>query len=140
MPDAIRDYCAATAQPAPQTAGEIARCIFDSLALAYRRALEWLERLTGRQIERIHIVGGGARNSILCQFTADAAGRPVVAGPAEATVIGNLLAQARALGWIASSAQAAEVVQRSFPTEEFAPAGGDAWHEAAARFERLGKV
>jgi len=140
MPDAIRGYCAATAQPAPQTAGEIARCIFESLALAYRRALDWLEALTNRRIERIHIVGGGSRNSILCQFTADAAGRPVVAGPAEATAIGNLLVQARAHGWIASSAEAAEVVRRSFPTAEFAPAGGDAWHEAAARFAGLGKV
>jgi len=137
MPDAIRQYCAATGQPAPQSAGEIARCILESLALAYRRALDWLEALTHRRIERIHVVGGGARNSLLCQFTADAARRPVVAGPAEATAIGNLLAQARANGWIGSSAEAAEVVRRSFPTQEFASAADGAWEDAYARFQRL---
>jgi len=138
IPDTIRDYCAASGQPLPETPGQVARCIFESLALAYRRAIEWLEALTGRKIERIHIVGGGSRNSALCRFTADATRRPVVAGPAEATAIGNLLAQARAHGWVSSPAQMTEVVRQSFPVQEFSPASGDAWEQAFARFEGLG--
>jgi rhamnulokinase len=138
IPDTIRDYCAASGQPLPETPGQVARCIFESLALAYRRAIEWLEALTGRKIERIHIVGGGSRNSALCRFTADATRRPVVAGPAEATAIGNLLAQARAHGWVSSPAQMTEVVRQSFPVQEFSPSSGDAWEQAFARFEGLG--
>jgi len=135
MVDRIRRYCAASGQPLPRLPGEIARCIFESLALAYRRAIEWLEALTDRKIERIHIIGGGSRNSLLCQFTANAAGRPVVAGPAEATAIGNLLAQALVNGWIGSLADAPEVVAQSFPTQEFSPKGDRAWHEAFVRFQ-----
>jgi len=137
MADAIRGYCEATQQPTPQSPGEIARCIFDSLALAYRRVMDWLEALTGRAIARVHIVGGGSRNRLLCQCAADAARRPVIAGPAEATAIGNLLAQAVAAGWVASWAEMTEVVKQSFPTEQFLPGGSNAWEDAYSRFQAL---
>jgi len=138
MVDSIREYCAETRQPVPQSAGEVARCILESLALAYRRALVWLEALTGRKIARVRIVGGGSQNSVLCQLTADAARRAVAAGPAEATAIGNLLAQALANGWLGSFADMAEIVRQSFPVREFSPVSTGAWDEAFARFDRLG--
>ena len=139
MVERIREYCAATRQVVPESPGDVARCIFESLALAYRRTIGWLEALTARKIERIHIVGGGSRNSLLCQLTADATGRTVIAGPAEATAIGNLLAQALANGWIGSYAQMTDVVNDSFPTLEFAPRAGDAWEDALTRFQGLSR-
>ncbi|UCH36817.1 MAG: rhamnulokinase [Armatimonadota bacterium] len=135
MVSGIKQYCAGSGQPAPESPGEIARCIFESLALAYRRTIQWLEELTDRSIERIHIVGGGSRNPLLCRLTADATRRSVVAGPAEATAIGNLLAQALANGRIGSAAEMIDVVAQSFPTEEFTPGGDGAWDDAFARFQ-----
>jgi rhamnulokinase len=140
MVDTIREYCEETGQPVPQSVGEVARCILESLALGYRRALVWLEALTGRKIARIHIVGGGSQNSVLCQLTADATGCAVAAGPAEATAIGNLLVQALANGWLGSFADMTEVVRQSFPVQEFSPLSTDAWDEASARFGRLGRM
>jgi len=137
--ETISDYCAASRQPPPETPGEVARCVFESLALAYRRAISWLEALTSRKIETIHIVGGGSQNSALSQFTADATRRRVVAGPAEATAIGNLLAQARAHGWVSSPTQMTEVVRGSFPAAEFTPVGNSAWEESFARFQQLAR-
>jgi rhamnulokinase len=137
MVQAIQGYCEETRQAPPQSPGEVARCIFDGLALAYRRAVEWLEALTGRAIARIHLVGGGSRNALLCQSAADATRRPVIAGPAEATAIGNLLAQALAAGWVASFEQMTQVVRESFPSEEYLPRAGDAWDDAYARFQDL---
>jgi rhamnulokinase len=98
MPDRIAAACRRLGQPPPQTAAETVRCILDSLALAHRRAIHQAQRLSGRDVDVIHIVGGGARNSLLCQLTADACGLPVTAGPVEATALGNILVQARALG------------------------------------------
>jgi rhamnulokinase len=121
MPAAIRDYCARTGQAAPAGPGEFARCIYESLAATYARVLGNLERVTGERIEVIHIVGGGSRSALLCQLTADAARRPVVAGPAEATVIGNLMVQALSLGLIESHAAGRELVRRSFPARAFEP-------------------
>ncbi|HEX2145705.1 MAG TPA: FGGY-family carbohydrate kinase, partial [Glycomyces sp.] len=106
MPDRIRSYCAETGQPVPQTPAEVAACVLDSLALAHRGAIASLEQLTGEAIETIHIVGGGANNALLCQLTADATGRPVLAGPDEATALGNALIQAGALGLIAPGPEA----------------------------------
>jgi rhamnulokinase len=139
MVERIREYCAASRQAVPESPGDVARCIFESLALAFRRTTGWLEALTARKIERIHIVGGGSRNSLLCQLTANATGRTVIAGPAEATAIGNLLAQALANGWIGSYAQMTDVVNDSFLAQEFAPSGSDAWEEAFSRFQGLSR-
>ncbi|HVW44083.1 MAG TPA: rhamnulokinase family protein, partial [Amycolatopsis sp.] len=101
MPSRIAATCAETDQPVPGTPGEFTRCILDSLAEAYRRTLDEAIRLSGRTVDVVHVVGGGARNEVLCQLTADACGLSVVAGPVEATALGNLLVQARAHGTIA---------------------------------------
>jgi rhamnulokinase len=98
MPARIAGWLSERGLPAPATPGEFARCVLDSLALAYRRAVLSVQALSGRHADVLHIVGGGARNELLCQLTADATGLPVIAGPAEATAIGNALVQARALG------------------------------------------
>ena len=98
MPAEIQAFCRETGQPAPETEGAIVRCALESLALKYRTVLGWLEELTGNTIEVIHIVGGGSQNTLLNQFAANACRRPVLAGPVEATVLGNLLVQARATG------------------------------------------
>jgi rhamnulokinase len=98
MPARIAAECRRTGQPVPTTPAETARCIVDSLAAAYRRTLREAMRLSGRDVDVLHLVGGGARNELLCQLTADACGLPVLAGPVEATALGNVLVQARALG------------------------------------------
>lgn len=137
MPQAIVDYCRQTNQPTPENEGQIIRSALESLALRYRQVLDWLEQLTGGHIETIHIVGGGTQNKLLCQMTADACQRTVVAGPIEATAIGNLMMQAVAAGEVASIAQARELVRNSFPVEQFEPQGNDDWDAAFARFEQL---
>jgi rhamnulokinase len=112
-----------------RTHGAIARSILESLAFKYRWTLNQLTEIIGHRIQTIHIVGGGSRNRLLCQFTANATGLPVVAGPVEATAVGNILAQAMAAGLIKSPAQARAVVRRSFPLETYAPIDRDQWSE-----------
>jgi rhamnulokinase len=137
MPRAIQDYCKKTGQAVPETPGEIIRTALEGLALKYRQVLGWLKELAGSQLTTIHIVGGGTNNKLLSQLTADATQRRVVAGPVEATAIGNLLMQYLALGEIASIRDAREIVRASFPVEEFMPRGGGAWDEAFAKFVGL---
>ena len=137
MPARIRAYCARTGQPVPQDRGTVARIVFESLALKYRRTLEMLDELAGRRLAVLHIVGGGAQNRLLSQFAANAIGRPVIAGPIEATAIGNILMQMLATGAISSLAEGRAVVRASFETEMFLPRDMDAWDEAAARFAKL---
>lgn len=103
MPTRIVEACLETGQPVPQTPPEMVRCIMDSLALAHRDTLAEAQQLSGREVDAVHIVGGGARNDLLCQLTADACGLPVLAGPVEATAIGNILIQARTLGSVGPS-------------------------------------
>jgi rhamnulokinase len=121
MPEKIRAACAQSGQSVPETPGEIARTILESLAFRYRDVLESLERLLGRKLGTIHIVGGGSRNRLLNRLVADIAGRRVVAGPAEATAAGNILVQAIGSGDVANLAEARAVVRRSFPVEVFLP-------------------
>jgi len=135
MPEALAAYCKRTGQAAPAGVGPTVRLALEGLALCYRWVLERLERLTGRRLETIHIVGGGSQNVLLNQFTADACGRPVVAGPVEATAIGNLLTQAVGLGLLGSLADAREVVRRSFEVRTFEPKDADAWQGPYARFQ-----
>lgn len=130
MSEKIRQFCARSGQPIPQTRGEVARVALESLALKYRLVLERLEALTGARLTPLHIIGGGTKNRLLNQFTADAVGRPVVAGPVEATAIGNLLMQAIALGHLADLQAARALVRRSFPLETFLPAQSSGWEEA----------
>ena len=119
MAQEIRSACAESGQAAPQDTGALIRCCLDSLAHAYKQALDGLEHLLGTKFDALHIVGGGSQNRLLNQLTADVCGIPVVAGPFEATAIGNVLAQLVASGAVADWAQAREVARRSFPTETF---------------------
>jgi rhamnulokinase len=134
MPEKIAAYCRETGQPAPETPGQFTRCIYESLALLYRRTLDEIEAVTGRRIARLHIVGGGSQSALLNQFAASATGRPVLAGPVEATALGNVLLQAIALGQIGSLAELRGIVGQSFPAAEYPPAQTDAWSSVFARF------
>lgn len=137
MPAAIQGFCRETGQPVPADEGALVRCCFESLALKYRTALGWLEELGGEHVEVIHVVGGGARNALLNQFTADACQRPVLAGPVEATVLGNLLVQARSGGEFASLAEMRDSLAAAESPARFEPRGAGEWDEAAARFAHL---
>jgi rhamnulokinase len=117
----IASACRDAGQPVPDTVGQIARCCLDSLAVKYNRVIEQLEAVTGERIEVIHVVGGGSKNRLLNQLTADACRRPVLAGPAEATALGNVLIQARAAGEIGSLAELRAVVRTSVPVKRFDP-------------------
>ena len=139
MPRAMQDFCSKTGQFVPKTKGELVRCAYESLALQYRQTLDWLEELTGERIEVIHIVGGGSQNRLLNQFTADACQRPVLAGPVEATVMGNLLVQAWAAGEIGSLSEMREIIRRSSSMTAYEPRDSDLWTEAANRFVQLQK-
>ncbi|MFB7591670.1 rhamnulokinase family protein [Streptomyces sp. NPDC056169] len=137
MPERIRAHCRGTGQRAPESPGAVVRCVLESLALAHRRTLRQAAELAGREIARVHLVGGGARNELLCQWTADATGLPVVAGPVEATALGNVLVQARAAGLVGDLASMRRLVARTQPLRHYAPrqdpAGRAAWDAAAAR-------
>lgn len=130
---AILDFCRKTNQPCPETKGEFVRAILESLALSYKFALGKLNAITGRKIESLHIVGGGARNHMLNQFAADATGIRVAAGPVESTVLGNILVQAIAEGRIDSIAEGREIVRESFQVKEYLPHNSRKWDEAYAR-------
>jgi rhamnulokinase len=134
MPTALADFCRKTGQTVPVETGAVVRCALDSLALRYRWVLDRLEELTGRRLDVIHIVGGGCQNALLCQLTADACNRHVLAGPVEATAIGNVLVQAIGLGLVKSLAEGREVVRRSFEVQSYSPQQSDRWHEPYDRF------
>jgi rhamnulokinase len=137
MPRAIEQYCAATGQPAPRTPGAFTRTILESLALKYRSVLEQLGTVAGVKFETIRVVGGGCRNALLNQYTADATGCRVLAGPAEATALGNVAMQLVGTGAVSSIDDARELIERSFPTDKFEPAGTGAWDSAFAQFQTL---
>jgi len=122
MPKAIQDVCRETKQPVPKSEGELIRCAYESLALKYRQVLGWLEELGGEHIEIIHIVGGGSQSKMLNQFAANACQRPVLAGPVEATALGNLLVQVRASGEINSLSEIREVARKSSLVTRYEPA------------------
>lgn len=121
MEKAISDYCKQSNQPAPQTKGEFVRCLFQSLAKKYKDAIEGVNGLLPESLKRLHIIGGGSQNGLLNQFTADALGIPVWAGPVEATAMGNILVQAMAAGEVADLAELREVVRRSVTPKVFEP-------------------
>jgi rhamnulokinase len=134
MPARIRAFCQSTNQPVPRSPGALVRCALESLALKYRWVLEHLEDILERHLEPIYIVGGGSRNRLLNQFTANATGRHVVTGPTEATAAGNVIAQAMALGHIGSLEQARQVVRKSFGLATYEPTAQTEWEEAYTRF------
>lgn len=134
MPERIAEACRASGQPVPGTPGEITRCILDSLALAHRRAIDEAQRLAGHAVDVVHIVGGGTRNTLLCQLTADACGLPVVAGPTEAAALGNVLVQARSHGLVGDRADMRRLLARTQPLTRYEPRGdAERWREAQAR-------
>ncbi|QEH31566.1 Rhamnulokinase [Aquisphaera giovannonii] len=139
MPSRLAAYCKRTNQVLPSDEGAIVRCCLESLALKYRWTIERLEGILGTTIRTIHVVGGGSKNALLCQFTADACGRPVHAGPVEATAIGNILMQAIGRGKLGSIRDLRAVVARSFPAVVFEPRDTAAWDDAAGRFAALVK-
>lgn len=133
----IAQFCAKTGQAAPVSKGELVRSCLESLALAYRWTLEGLEDILGRPIRTIHVVGGGCQNELLNQMTADACNRPVVAGPVEATAIGNILCQAMATGEVKSLAQARSIVRSSFAVKRYEPRSRAQWDEAYGQYRRI---
>jgi len=135
MPAAIAAFCERTRQAKPQSAAACTRAIFESLALKYRLALASLEQLTGHRMDCIRVVGGGSKNRLLNQMTADATGRRVLAGPAEATALGNVAVQILATGAAGSLEEVRETIERSFPAEVFEPREPEAWERQAGRFE-----
>ena len=137
MTTAIQDFCRDTGQPAPENEAQFARCVFESLALTYAGVIGGLEELTGTKIEVVHIVGGGSRNQLLNSFTANACGRPVVTGPVEATVLGNVLVQARSNGEIRSLADIRAAVRDSGDVAQVEPDNSSAWNDARGRFAEL---
>jgi rhamnulokinase len=137
MTDAIQSYCRETGQIAPTEKGAILRCTLESLALEYRWVTEQIDRLTGKYHTVIHSIGGGSQNRLLNQLAANATGRTIIAGPVEATAIGNILVQAIAMGEIASLAEGREIVCNSFAVETYQPENRAAWDQAYARYLKL---
>jgi rhamnulokinase len=137
MPAAIRAFCVRTGQRPPEGQGALVRCVLESLALAHRRVLRQAASLADRDITRIHLVGGGSRNDLLCRLTADAAGLPVIAGPTEATALGNVLVQARAHGQVGDLPAMRRLVAGTQHLRTYAPQGDlRSWDAAAARLSR----
>lgn len=137
MATQIALFCERTGQSIPNEEGALIRCALESLALLYARALKQLEELIGSKIEKLHVVGGGSRNELLNQFTADACGIPVVAGPAEATAVGNIMVQAIASGQISGLEEARAVIEGSSEIKLFDPRSPQLWREQSRRFEKL---
>ena len=139
MESAIVEYCRRTAQEPPTDRGTLLRCVYESLALKYRLVSEQIAEASRSPVSVIHIVGGGSRNTFLNQLTANACGRKVVAGPEEATAVGNAVAQAMALGIIRRPADARSMIQSAFPIREFLPRDPDTWEKAYVRFRAAAK-
>ena len=141
VPRRIREYCARTGQKVPETEGEIVRCINESLALKYRYALEEIKACTGKEYHAIHMVGGGIKSELLCRFTAHASKIPVIAGPVEATVFGNIAIQLMAKGIVKDLKEARKVIANSEATVTYEPENGGKWDEAYEFYKKeiLGK-
>jgi rhamnulokinase len=137
MPEALCKFCERTGQKAPENNAAIARMVMESIALKYRSVIEKLRTMREQPINRIHIIGGGTKNELLNQFAANAVGVPVLTGPLEATAIGNLLLQAKAMGQLSSHDQIREVVRNSFVVKQYDPQGSPAWQTAYERFKEI---
>jgi sugar (pentulose or hexulose) kinase len=137
MPQKVQQYCEDSGQPVPQTKGEIARTVYESLAMSYREAFAGLEQLAQGRLDTLHIVGGGSKNRLLNEMTAGALNREVVAGPAEATAIGNLVVQMKAGGEVGDAAEVSSVIRNSFGVEIFSPRQTEAWSENYERYLRI---
>lgn len=134
LPDKIRAYCKNTNQPVPETTGQLVRCIYESLALKYRLALEQITQCTGKEFDVLHLMGGGTKDEFLCQLAAKSLGIPVIAGPVEATALGNIVLQLIALGEIKSIEKGREIISKSEKVKTFDEKGSPEWDEAYQRF------
>ena len=130
IPGRVREFCRRTGQPVPETVGQVARCLYESLALKYRFALEQLGRATGQNFSCLHIIGGGTQAKLLCRMTADSIGLPVVAGPIEATVLGNIAMQLIANGQIRDVDEARQIIARSEKVLNYQPTEAGAYRTA----------
>ena len=137
IPQRVKDYCKKTGQPVPESVGEVMRCIYESLAMKYRLTLDDLEDCTGKTYPAIHVIGGGTKDTLLCQMTASSCNRKVVAGPIEATVLGNIAVQLMASGAVKNVAEARKIVKASEKTVEYSPVDADKWAEAYERFKAV---
>ena len=137
MPEAIRESCRRSRQPVPDSVAAVTRCILESLALKYRHVLDQMRTVAPEPITRLYVIGGGSRNAVLNQFTANATGLPVSAGPAEAAAAGNILIQAQCLGEVSGISELRGIVRRSFTLDLFEPQDVREWDQAYARFQDL---
>jgi rhamnulokinase len=140
MPEAIRQVCIETEEHIPEAPADFSRGILESLAFKYRYILQQIQQISSHPVDEIHIIGGGAQNQLLCQFTADATGVPVLAGPIEATAIGNIMVQALTLGYVASMAEMRKVIRNSFKTLRYEPQNTQSWDAQYERFLNLLKI
>ena len=137
IPQRVKDYCKKTGQAVPESVGEVMRCIYESLAMKYHLTLDDLEDCTGKTYPAIHVIGGGTKDTLLCRMTASSCNRKVVAGPIEATVLGNIAVQLMASGAVKSVAEARKIVKASEKTVEYSPVDADKWAEAYERFKAV---
>jgi len=137
MAEAIKGFCSRTGQKTPETPAQFVRCIYDSLALKYRHVIELLKKVSPHPIEKLHVIGGGSKNTYLCQLTANAIGMPVIAGPSEGTSMGNLLVQAMAMGHLKSLADIRKVVRNSIETKTYLPQDTEQWDSAYKQITEL---
>jgi rhamnulokinase len=137
MIGAIQQYCRDTNQPVPETPAEICRCIFDSLALRYKQVFQWLQEFSPFKLEVLHVIGGGSLNKYLNQFTANATGATVLAGPQEGTAIGNIMLQAKAAGLVKDIWEMRRIIANSLDLVKYEPADKAAWDEAYEKYLRI---
>ena len=134
MPEAINEYCKRTGQSAPQTHAAYIRMIFESLAMKYRETLDVFKTLAENPIEKLHVIGGGSRNALLNQFTSNAIGLPVIAGPAEASSVGNIMLQAKAAGIVSSLQEMRNVISANVELSTYNPMDSESWNEAYQKY------
>lgn len=137
MPNRIRQRCQETGQPVPQDVGEVVRCIYESLALKYRSTKENIEKIVGKSFHTMHVVGGGTKDGLLSQYTANACNANVIAGPIEATATGNCAVQLMALGHIKDLNEARKIILNSFESKFYEPQNTEAWDEAYERYKKI---
>ncbi len=140
MPKRIKEFCEKTGQAVPQTPGDVIRCAAQSLAFKIAMSVDGMEETLGRKINKIHMVGGGIKDSMVCQFIASASGRTVIAGPVEATSTGNAIIQFIALGKIKDITEARNIIKESFPVKVYEPQDREAWQAAYAKFKEIAKM
>ena len=137
IPGRVRDFCRRTGQPVPETVGQVMRCIYESLALKYRFALGHLTQPTGKKFSALHVLGGGTKDGLLCRMTAACTGIPVIAGPVEATALGNILIQLKALGQLESIAQGRELIARTEKVTRYEPQDHAGWEASYQTYETI---